>query len=221
MFLAFGFLPFRLRQGYGGLRGLVGRLPLALPFGFQLSHRVAHAVHFHQPGGAAILFGEALADDPHHRSVVETAAFGDDLAALDDRFRRAVDGVFDQRVEHAARADLDCNLPRGGKAFRALAAAQIVHRAGAGADGFRRHCHAAAVGEILDEGFLFHRGQAVPALCRARDGGEGEAGVEAGFDGSCGRGGWLGCGQFGHSREITDMVICRKALFENWRLCNG
>ncbi len=46
-----------------------------------------------------------------------------------------------------------------------------MHRASGGADGFRRHGHAAAVGEQLDEGALLEFGQAVPPFRAARDGG--------------------------------------------------
>ena len=67
---------------------------------------------------------------PDHCAVVVFAAFGDDLSVLNNRFGCAVNGVFHQRVEHAARADLTRGLPRGGEAFGARTAAQAVHRAG-------------------------------------------------------------------------------------------
>src|SRR3546814_13687617 len=86
----------------------------------------------------SILFGKALLDDPHHRARVELAAFEDDLPVLAERLRYAVDRMFEQHVEHAARAHLDRRVPRGGEAFGAGALAQLLERRAAVADRFRR-----------------------------------------------------------------------------------
>ena len=95
--------------------------------------------------------------------------------------RRAVDGVFHQQVEHAASTSLYRDVPRGGKAFCAFCLAELIQRAVAGADRFGGHLDAAAARQIVDEDTLFGRRDAVPALCLARDGGEGQVFGEVWF----------------------------------------
>jgi hypothetical protein len=151
--------------------------PFLAPLFLQLFDAVGHAARGLAAAdiqAAAILFGEALLDDPHHRARVELAAFEDDLPVLHQRFGRAVDGVAHHRVEHDARAHVDCDFPRGGKAFGAFGPAQRVEGGVACADRRCRHLDAAAAGKIGDEAALLKLGQAIPALCLARDGDEGE-----------------------------------------------
>src|SRR3546814_10455226 len=94
-------------------------LPLLPPAVAQLLEAVGQAVRRRAIAfeAAAILFGKALLDDPHHRARVELAAFEDDLPVLAERLRYAVDRMFEQHVEHAARAHLDRRVPRGGEAL--------------------------------------------------------------------------------------------------------
>ncbi len=127
-----------------------------------------------EAGRLAELVGEAVGDDPLHGAVVVAAAFEDDLSVLAERFGRAVDGVFGEKIQHAARTRLYRAVPGGGELLGTGGAAELVPGGGGVAGGARGHRHAAAGGKMGDKGALLVRVEARDAPRLARHRGEGE-----------------------------------------------